>query len=338
MSWNRVRGHANVRQSLQAAFQSTRLAHAYFLVGPDGVGKRLFAGELAKALLCEHPPAPLTACDKCPSCRQVEAGSNPDLLTLRTPEGKHELPIEEVREFCPQLAQAPAHGGRRVGIIEDADEFNEESANSFLKTLEEPPPNTVLLLIATSTTRQLPTILSRCQILRFNPLGDADLDEVLREHGVEDANRRGRLVRMAGGSVSRAMALNDDSVWTVREELIRGITDERPDFLKLSTTWSKFVEDAGKDTKRQRDRAAVVVGFLADSMRQALRLGLGARVSGLEPNDEQRLRSFAARVGQGRLLELTEKCLEADYRVERRIQLILMIESVLDQFVRVPRA
>ena len=107
-----------------------------------------------------------------------------------------------MREFCAQLAITPARGGRKVGIVEDADDFNLESANSFLKALEEPPPGTVLLLIATSADRQLPTILSRCQIVRFNLLAPADLNAVLAEQGVSDPSQRERLVKLAGGSVS----------------------------------------------------------------------------------------------------------------------------------------
>ncbi|MFO0826006.1 MAG: hypothetical protein U0792_23285 [Gemmataceae bacterium] len=118
----------------------------YLLVGPDGVGKRLFAHELAKALLCERPPAPLTACDSCPACAQVEAETHPDFHG--TPKGKQELPVDEMRAFCTQLAKKPSRGSRIVGIVEDADDFNAESANSFLKTLEEPPPGALLLLIA----------------------------------------------------------------------------------------------------------------------------------------------------------------------------------------------
>src|SRR5947207_10201823 len=196
MSWDRIRGHDAVRHTFQTAFARGRLGQAYLFVGPDGVGKRLFARELAKALLCDRPPAPLTACDHCPSCTQVEAGTHPDVFSVRTPEDKHDLPIDLMREFCARMALKPTRGGRKVGIVEDADDFNESSANSFLKTLEEPPPGSLLILLATSIDRQLPTILSRCQVVRFAPLGPADLSAVLAEQGVEDAAQRERLVRL----------------------------------------------------------------------------------------------------------------------------------------------
>src|SRR5689334_4254521 len=111
MSWDRIRGHAEPKRTFQSAFARGRLGQGYLLVGPDGVGKRLFAKELAKALLCERPPAPLTACDSCPACAQVEAGTHPDFLTLRTPEGKHELPVDSMRDFCGLLSRKSGRGG-----------------------------------------------------------------------------------------------------------------------------------------------------------------------------------------------------------------------------------
>ena len=97
-------------------------------------------------------------------------GPTPISTPSARPPDKHELPVDEIRDFCAKLARKPSRGGRVVGIVEDADDFNAESANAFLKTLEEPPAGAILLLIATGTAHQLPTILSRCQVVRFAPL------------------------------------------------------------------------------------------------------------------------------------------------------------------------
>jgi DNA polymerase III subunit delta' len=335
MSWDRIRGQDAARQTFLAAIGRGRLGQAYLLVGPDGVGKRLFARELAKAFLCERPPTKMAACDACPACAQVEAGSHPDLLFLRTPEGKHELPVDAMREFCAHLALKPTRGPRKIGIVEDADDFNEESANSFLKTLEEPPPGALLLLIGTGTDRQLPTILSRCQLVRFQPLSGADLAAILADHGIDDAAKRDRLARLGSGSAGRALALDDESVWQVRQKLVEGLTAPRPSFLALAETWAKFHEDAGKDKSAvQRARASVVLQFLIEAVEQALKLSLGASASGLDAAEAARLKSFADRVGTAGLLELLDRCVEADSHVERRVQLILVVESVIEKFTR----
>jgi DNA polymerase-3 subunit delta' len=337
MSWDRVRGQDAARQTFLAAVERGRLGQAYLLVGPEGVGKRLFARELAKAFLCERPPRPMTACDRCPACAQAEAGSHPDLLVLRTPEGKHELPVAAMREFCGHLALKPTRGPRKIGVVEDADDFNDESANSFLKTLEEPPPGALLLLRATSTDRQLPTILSRCQVVRFAPLTPADLAAVLAAHGIDDAAKRDRLARLGAGSAARALALEDESFWEVRKQLTEGLTGPHMNFLALAGLWTKFHDDVGKDKSAvQRMRASLVLQFLIELVERALKLSLGATVPGLEPVEVARLKAFADRAGTDALLELLDRCVEADYHVERRVQLMLVVESVLEKFARLP--
>ncbi len=333
MSWDRIRGQSAALASFRAAVECGRLGQAYLFVGPDGVGKRLFATELARALLCEKPPGLLAACDHCPACAQVAAGSHPDVLALATPEGKHELPVEEMRGFCTRMSLKPARGRRKVGIVLDADDFNEESANSFLKTLEEPAQGSLLLLLATGTDQQLPTILSRCQTVRFAPLSPADLRAVLEAQGVA-ADQLDRLVRLGGGSAGRALALADPAVWELRRTLVDGATAPRPNFGALAEAWQRYYEDAGKDTRAQRLRVSLAVGFLVEAVRDALRLGLGADVPGLDAAEADRLRAFAERLGTDRLLELADRCVEADANVARRVQLILVVESVLEQFTR----
>lgn len=336
MSWDRVRGQSAALAAFRAAAASGRLGQAYLLVGPDGVGKRRFATELARALLCEKPlkqETPLAACGRCPSCAQVEAGTHPDVLTLATPDGKHELPVEEMRAFCARMALKPARGRRKVGIVLDADDFNEESANSFLKTLEEPAPGSLLLLLATELDRQLPTILSRCQVVRFAPLGAADLRAVLEAEGVA-ADQLDKLVRLGGGSAGRALALADPAVWELRTTLVTGATAPRPNFAALAEAWQRFYEDAGKDTAAQRLRVSLAVGFLVEAVRAALRLSLGVEPPGLDADEAARLRAFADRLGPDRLLALADRLVEADANVARRVQLILVVESVLEQFTR----
>src|SRR6516164_399343 len=148
MSWSEIRGHEHLVEAFRHAAARERLAHAYLFVGPRGVGKHLFAVELARAILCEHPPALLQACDHCESCLLVSAGTHPDLFTVGRPEEKNEFPIDVMQELCRNFALTTARGHGKVAIVDDADDLNEESANCFLKTLEEPPPRSLFILIA----------------------------------------------------------------------------------------------------------------------------------------------------------------------------------------------
>jgi DNA polymerase-3 subunit delta' len=331
-----VRGHDALVEAFDRAWRRGRLAHAYYFTGPPGIGKRLFAGELAKALLCENRPGGrLEACDRCPGCTQVEAGTHPDLFTVTQPEDSLVIPIELIRELSRNLSLKAARGQGKVAILDDADNLhdpitNHAAANCFLKTLEEPPPGSVLLMIGTQPDLQLPTIMSRCQIIRFAPLSPAVIVDLLGAGGVEDAALRERLARLAGGSLGQAQALADPTLWQFRRQLLEGLTRPQPDTVALSQEWMRFVEEAGKESAAQRRRAGLVLGLLIEFLHDAVRLKVGGTPLLAEPEDLHLLRQLAERVDLDKILELLERCLEGDVHIDRRVQLVLVLEGVLD--------
>src|SRR5262245_26413140 len=270
MSWQRVRGHEDKVEGFRRVVARGRLAHAYLFTGPPGVGKRLFAQELARALLCEEPAGPLEACDRCPSCVQIDAGTHPDFFPAARPPESLEFPIDLMRSLCANFALKSARGRGKVIVLDDADDLNAESANCFLKTLEEPPPRSLLILIGTSPERQLPTIVSRCQVIRFNPLPDDLVSRLLEQQGVTDAQMRDRVIRLAGGSPGFALALADPGLWKMRGVLLAGLTGKPIDAVALSKEWWVFVEEAGKESAAQRARAQLVLGQVIDFLSDAL--------------------------------------------------------------------
>src|SRR5262249_38785219 len=158
------------------------------------------------------------------------------------PPDKHEWPIELMRELLHAFALKSARGKGKVAVLDDADEFNEESANAFLKTLEEPPPRSVIILIGSSPDRQLPTILSRCQVVRFAPLPESVVADLLREQGIEDAALIQRLARLSGGSPGQARALADPALWDFRRTFLQKLTAAQIDSVGLAKAWGEFVE------------------------------------------------------------------------------------------------
>ena len=331
MAWQRIRGHDALVEGFRRAVRRGRLAHSYLFTGPAGVGKRLFALELAKALLCEkNTREVLEACDRCPSCVQVEAGTHPDFFTAVRPPELLEFPLALMHELCQSFSLKSARGRGKVVLIDDADDLNEESANCFLKTLEEPPPRSVLILIGSTPDRQLPTIVSRCQVIRFAPLPPELVDDLLRAQGIQDAAQRARLVRLGAGSPGLARELAGPTLWDFRREMLEGLAKGPLPSVDLSRRWMEFVEEAGKESAAQRRRAQLVLRLMIDFLDDALTLGLNGQPRRTESDDRAGLEALARRVGTDRLLEALERCLEADRQIDRRAQLVLILEGLMD--------
>jgi DNA polymerase-3 subunit delta' len=335
VSWQRVRGHEAQIRAFERVVQRGRLAHAYLFTGPPGIGKRLFAEELAKALLCEAPAGKrLEACDHCAACTQIAAGTHADYFVAGRPEESLELPIAVMREFCQKFGLKPARGRGKVAILDDADDLNEEAANCFLKTLEEPPPKSVLLLIGSSADRLLPTIVSRCQVVHFQPLTEEVVKELLVTQGVEDQALVQRVARLSGGSPGQARALADPAVWEFRRTLLEALARPDSDSVTLAQAWIHFVEEAGKEAAAQRRRATLVLRLLIQFLTAALTLTVGGTPHVVDPADLPILEQFAHRFDAEQLLGMLDRCLESDWQIERRVQLVLVLEALLDALGR----
>lgn len=330
MSWRQIHGHDAVRQRFMAALQSGRLAHAYLFVGPEGVGKKRFAIELAKALLCERDSQAFDACDQCAGCHLVDADTHPDLIVTGMPAEKHEFPIDFIRELIASLALKPARGRRRVTVLDDADLFNKSSANCFLKTLEEPPPGSLLILVGTEAAFQLPTIRSRCQVIPFDALSDEIVEERLRAAGIEDIAQLKSIVRLAAGSPGHAIALADPAVWPVRRQILDTLVSAKPDGPALAKAWQESIEAAGKESSLQRPRALQLVRLALDVFRLALEVALGRPLPADNPVETALIQRVAARLGTDGLIDRMERLIEAEMHIDRRVQLILAVEAAVD--------
>ena len=339
MSWQRVWGHEVHVKAFARIVQQGRLAHAYLFTGPAGIGKRLFALELAKTLLCEdRPPDQFQACDRCASCRLVDADNHPDLHITRRPEESLEVPIEVMRELCRNFSLKSARGRGKIAILDDADDLNEESANCFLKTLEEPPPRSVLILIGTRADRQLPTIRSRCQAVPFTPLAPERVAAILKAEGIEDSALLERLVRMSDGSPGLARELADPELWKFRNEFLSGLLRKPVDTVALSRAWLQCVEEAGKEAAVQRRQAARVLMLLITFFRDALALRLGGSPKAFSSDEMPALREWVTKIDPEVLLAVLDRCLEADGQIDRRVQLVLVLEALVDALVRMKPA
>jgi len=207
MSFEQILGQESALAILRTALRKDRMAHAYLFLGPDGVGKRLAALTLAKAMNCKSPPNEGDCCEGCPSCVKINSSNHADVILLDPEEDV--IKIHQVRELQKRLHYRPLEGGRRVCIIDSADRMNEAASNALLKTLEEPPDQTHLILITSIPHRLLPTILSRCQWVKFKPLSSSQIIQILeREHSMDGEKAR-FCASLSGGSAGAALSLSN---------------------------------------------------------------------------------------------------------------------------------
>ena len=338
MSWHSVRGHDRIVETLRTNLRHGRFHHAFLFVGPAGVGKRTFARTLAQALLCEQTlESDLDPCGECPGCVQVMASTHPDLLEVARPEDRQELPIRVIRDLCADFSLKPARGIRKVAIVDDVDDMNDEAANAFLKTLEEPPPGAVLILIGTSAELQLETIVSRCQVVRFDPLSETELTELLLDRRiVEDRPEAARLAALSEGSVSRAIGLAGSNLREFRRELIDALAaGEGFDPSDLAHRLSAFVKTGAKESVDQRRRTRLLVGELARLFRGVLWQTAGLEPPCPDPADRMAVQAIAERLEPEDVFVLADRCLDADYHLDRNLYLPVVLESLFHDLGRI---
>jgi DNA polymerase-3 subunit delta' len=349
MSWHGIHGHDDVVEGFRRRIQNGRLASTFLFVGLPGIGKRTFALKLAQALLCERSTAAaLDPCEACPSCQQVLAGTHPDVTLVEREKSKARVTIEQLvgpddkrmqEGLVHAISLKPYYGQRKVGIIDDADTLSHgqgESANCLLKTLEEPPPHSLLILIGTSELRQLPTIRSRAQVIRFQPLADAIVAQLLVEKNiVEDPRTASQLAELAHGSLQTAQDFAEPEVREFRTRWLRFLADAQPEAAAFSKPLASFVDEAGKDAPSRRARLRLLAAVAVDYFRELIRALHGEDATG----DEALRQAVDAGVRHWNLeLEVAadslERCLDAIAQIDANANQATLIDAWLDDLAQ----
>ncbi len=220
MFFSQIIGQEKAKGFLENVMRRKRVPHAYLFTGISGVGKTSAAKAFTMTLNCEAPSG-LEACGACVSCRKMLGGNFPDFISIE-PDGQN-IKIEQIRELHRTLGYAPFAGGYRVTVIHRAEAMTGEAANSFLKTLEEPPPGNIFVLKATEPRDLLPTIVSRCQRVSFRPLKAREITAQLEKGEDMDGSSAEILARAASGSLGRALQMKESDYLERRRTWLKNL-------------------------------------------------------------------------------------------------------------------
>jgi DNA polymerase III subunit delta' len=293
MTFDSFIGNRKIIERLRKKLREGRFPHALIFSGPAGVGKHLCALMIAKSLNCTNA-GPGDFCNECTSCRKIDSGAHPDVMTISVEEDATRIKIAQIRHLLGLLDFQPLEGRNKVFIIDPADLMNEEAANALLKGLEEPPENSFFILITVNVHEMLLTVRSRSQIYNFTPL---TLDEI-RQHGVSDE----LVVRWSEGSIGHARSLDIARLKSERELMlefleisIKAREEQFPDLLGASA-------DIGRSRAGFEERLKILSILLADVL--YLQEGAAAKVVNVDIKD--RLAGIAKAASVERILRVCD--------------------------------
>jgi DNA polymerase-3 subunit delta' len=320
-NWNLL-GHEWAVDMLKKHITREAVRHAYLFAGPPGLGRRTLALRFAQALNCPQPTAPGQPCSVCRDCKQFETMQHPDLSIVQAETEGGTLKVDQVREVRRALVLKPYQAKYRVALFLRFQEASEGAANALLKTLEEAPGHAILILTADNPEQLLPTITSRCEILRLRPLPVDGIETYLKSHGA-DAESSRLIAHVSGGRPGYALRLlEDESALEFRAERMADLAG-----LLASTRVQKFsyAEKLAKDKETMRQTLLVWLSYWRDVL---LRVS-GAKISITNVDQAESIASLAGKLtleSVRRVVSDQETALE---RLERNVNPRLLAEVLL---------
>lgn len=228
-AWDNISGHTWATTLLQSAIQHQRVGHAYLITGPAHIGKTALAKTFAQALNCTDPDPAARPCGSCRSCQLISANRHPDVQLLEpqlSGRGRPSILIEHIRELQQQLNLTAAEARYKVAILTQFEAAYPGAANAFLKTLEEPPTNVILILTAADADTLLPTITSRCQTINLRPVAPRQIYQTLTEQWQVPDDRASLLAHLADGRLGWAISSAQDETILADRNRFLGLLDD----------------------------------------------------------------------------------------------------------------
>lgn len=343
-TWTQLLGHDEQRRLFERSLAQGRLSHSYVLAGPSGIGKRQFARLLAKSMFCRaHADGVLDVCGECRACRGFDALSWPDYHEVCAAEGRKDIGIGQMvgeREqrgksgLCYDLSMTPQASDMRVALIDESHRMTQETANSLLKTLEEPPGHALIIQTTHDPDALLPTIRSRSQTVRFFPLATDVVERILvDEEMLADPEQASAIAALSEGSLETARQLLDPNLRGLRETVdseVQKLDGMNP--LNLHRTVMERIDDMSSNATEQRQNAQWLLRFVAD----AIRLRLNALVRG--DLSDRLTQKLGARRGIDVLAPMLDRTVTASRQIDGMVPVSLALESLFHDLARILRS
>ena len=312
-------------QQLWQTRQQHRLPHALLLMGLPGVGKKQFAQAFAHSILCVKPDAEGKPCGVCRTCYLVQAQSHPDLRMIEPEKEGQMINVDQVREVISFVNETAMQGGFRVIIIHPAAAMNMHAANALLKTLEEPTPNTLFMLIGEQHLRLPATIASRCQKIIFQkPAHDVALAWLQQTIPSPQADL---LLNLAQGAPLKALQLNEDGTLKLREELYQGLyllSEKKADPLQLAGQW-------------QEENMVTIFNLLQSWLRDLLSFKLSSgQTDAINADYQKQFAELDGKISQTHLVHFIDHVQQLYAKLLRSINFNrqLLLEDIFIQWVK----
>ncbi|MEK7450024.1 MAG: DNA polymerase III subunit delta' C-terminal domain-containing protein [Planctomycetota bacterium] len=347
MLFENVIGQEPVIRIFENILKHQRLAHAYLFTGPMGVGKFYFARELAKTILCSTKNTAFSdnrsinfqlPCQSCSSCRQVEQEWHPNLSITSPAPGEKNITIDKIRRIEREIKLKPLQGKYKIFIINDAETIVEEGFNALLKTLEEPPSYVLLILITSKPEAILPTVVSRCQLIRFYPINDRLLNSFFSRHLKLPEKELDVLTYLARGSIGLGCYLKESDFLQQRELLLNCLADRGPSQMVQSGGYStgglaeeiiSYAQSGKKKLEENRQQVVQQFTILALFFYDVLMLHYGLEQYLMNPDKKKLSQRIKSASSPEKIVRIMETLIDSERLLKLNANYKLVVENTV---------
>ena len=319
MDFTKIIGHERVIENLKNAIDNNQISHSYLFEGEESIGKRMVALSFAKTLLCKEEG--LKPCNRCNSCLKFDNLNHPDFRLIE-PE-KNRISKEIIDKLVKSMSIAPLESKRKIVIIDNSHEMGLEAQNGLLKTLEEPPSYINIILITSSSNNLIPTIISRCQVVKFYPVENKKIEELLKLNYNKTLEEANFIAHFTKGSVGKSIILSKSTDFSNKRDKTLEIIDNivNGDKLTIFNAIDFFLGN--------KDSIEEILDIILYWFRDLLIYKEIGKSDIIINKDKMTLLSNQSFLNTNKINDIIEKVIETKENIQRNINYQLSIEIML---------